>query len=96
MDIRVSKNNIHIDDSAAIEKLSFASILLTIRKEHPDCSVFKRTIPSLVYEWAAHNFLYNMHIARKHTKDVDLNYPQIFLEKVLYPVIGYIGWIFIE
>lgn len=31
-----------------------------------------RSMTSMVNEWKAHNLLYNLHIARSHTKDVDI------------------------
>lgn len=35
-----------------------------------------RTIPSMLTEWKAHNILYQLHLFRKHTKDVDIEYEQ--------------------
>lgn len=40
-----------------------------------DC-VLERSNFSLLLEWASHNLLYDLHIARERTKDVDLEYPQ--------------------
>ena len=96
MKTAVANNNIHIEDSAEVSKECFGAVLVMLAEQHPDCDVWNRTGRSLILEWAAHNFLYNLHIARKYTKDVDLNYPQKLWEKILYPIVGGIGWIFID
>lgn len=33
----------------------------------------QRSMSSMVNEWKAHNLLYDLHLFRKHTKNVDLN-----------------------
>lgn len=96
MKATVLKNNIHIQDSAEVSKDCFGAVLVRLSQEHPDCEVWNRTGRSLCLEWSAHNFLYKLHIARYHTKDVDLNYPQKLWEKILYPIVGGVGWIFIR
>lgn len=96
MKVTVSKNNINIEDSSEVSKDYFGAILVILSDEHPECEVWKRSGLSLKLEWAAHNLLYNLHIMRKCTKDVDLNYPQKLWERVLYPIVGAIGWLFIK
>lgn len=32
-----------------------------------------RSIESMIEEWRSHNLLYDLHILRKRTKDVDIN-----------------------
>ena len=77
--IHCSKDNIQIEDSYIINKEhDIKTILYTIKidpdAEKANCIVFqKRTIKSLTKEWIAHNVLYKLHIARSHTKSVDLN-----------------------
>lgn len=45
-----------------------------------------RTMFNLLNEWRAHNLLYTLGLFRSHTKDVDLNYNQHFIMKVLYGI----------
>lgn len=77
--IHCSENNIQIEDSYIINKEYDIKTILDVIKIDPDaekanCIVFqKRTIKSLTKEWIAHNVLYKLHIARSHTKSVDLN-----------------------
>ena len=100
MSYTISKDNIKIKDSWEVPKKKFPRILaqiqLKIEVEHLECEVFNRSYFSLEMEWATHNFLYMLHIARSHTKDVDLNYPQKWYEAIFYFVFGIIGWIFIK
>ena len=53
-----------------------------------ESDVLKRTDKSLIKEWCAHNVLYNLHLFRKHTKDVDLNYPQSKIMEIVYSIFG--------
>lgn len=91
MSIEVSKNNIHIEDSYLINKRSDIQLVLdNIRANYSleYCEVLKRTDKSLIREWCSHNILYNLHLFRNHTKDVDLNYPQSKIVEVIYSVIS--------
>lgn len=47
-------------------------------------SINKRSMFSIIIEWRAHNLLYNLHICRSRTKDVDIEYPIKW-----YKVVGY-------
>lgn len=75
----ITKDNIHIENSYNITKESYIKKYITDIKDSVEnyrinCIVFqKRTIKSLTKEWIAHNVLYKLHIARSHTKSVDLN-----------------------
>lgn len=46
----------------------------------------------LVREWCAHNLLYNLHIARKHTRDVDFEYPQKWYISVVWYLLSLLYW----
>ena len=95
--INVSKNNIHIEDSYKVNTKEDMQIVLTdIRANHSleESDVLKRTDKSLIKEWHIHNVLYNLHIFRKHTKDVDLNYPQSKIIEIAYSVAYFIVSIF--
>lgn len=89
-------NNIHINDSFAVSKHSFKAVLATYDDDDARAVRAKRSDFSLLTEWAAHNALYNLGIARERTKDVDLQIPQKWYEKIGYPVIGCLVWIFIK
>ena len=77
MEIHVTKDNIKILDSYKVHKASDMKHEFMIIKNNftnEECSVIHvRSINSLVYEWQAHNLLYDLHYKRKQTKDVDLN-----------------------
>ena len=97
MKYAVSKNSIHIEDSYLISKNEFGNELKKIEDLYAgETSVFKyRTYESLEKEWAVHNLCYNLHLFRSHTKDVDLNYPQIWYESCLYNIFGGISLLLI-
>ena len=82
--------NLHIVDSYKISKWNMLKIL-----KNRDC-VLERSNFSLLLEWASHNLLYDLHIARERTKDVDLEYPQKWYYKVAYFIIGLLALIVIK
>ena len=92
----VSPNNIHMESSFEISKEDFESELKTLREQFPDSLVWNRSMDSLKREWAAHNALHAMGIARKQTAHADLNWPQHWLIRLGYDIIGTIAWPFIK
>lgn len=95
--IIVTHNNVHIEDSYAYGKTGFEPLLDWIHKMYPNCAVFdNRTMKSLCREWAVHNALYDLHLFRSHTKDVDLNWPIKKWVEIAYNVVGAIVWPFIR
>jgi len=101
MKFTVVKDDITIYDSYLISKKRFdlclGEISRYITENSIDCDVFKeRSYLSLKLEWSTHNFLYKLNIKPSQTKDVDLNVPQKWYEKVGYSVCGLFGWIFIK
>lgn len=94
MEISVSSNNIHINDSYKIKsKKDMLSIINKIRKTYQS-DVLNRTDKSLLNEWGAHNLCYNLHLFRSHTADVDLDYPQKKYLSVCYNIVGFIYFLF--
>ena len=96
--IKVSKNNIHIENSCEVNtREDMQMVLNDIRANHSleESDVLKRTDSSLIKEWRVHNVLYNLHLFRTHTKDVDLNYPQSKIIEIAYSVAYFIISIFI-
>ena len=87
--------NLHLIDSYKESKRLFKSDLLAIKASNQDSEVWMREICGMKLEWACHNALYHLHIARERTKDCDLNAPQSFLEKAAYSVLGILVWPFI-
>lgn len=71
----IGEDNIRIENSYTITKEGYIKNILTnLKNKVSNHIVFqKRTINSLTREWIAHNVLYKLHIARSHTKSVDLN-----------------------
>lgn len=85
----VTDNNIHINDSYVYSKNSFDSVFSMLRRKYPKNSVLlNRSDKSLSREWATHNLLWDLHIARSRTASVDLNYPQKWWMKLGYFIIG--------
>lgn len=98
MDIRITENNIHIEDSYLVHKRDIKGVLEVVMQYalDMDSRVVARSRHSLALEWYAHNFLYALHIQRHRTKDVDLNYPTSCKERIFYAICGVIGWLFIR
>lgn len=95
--INVSKNNIHIENSCEVNtREDMQMVLNDIRANHSleESDVLKRTDSSLIKEWRVHNVLYNLHLFRTHTKDVDLNYPQSKTIEIAYSIAYFIVSIF--
>lgn len=84
---KVSKNNIHMENSYEVtNKFTMDNILYDIREDYADeCDVLQnRTNESMINEWVGHNNLYKLHLFRSHTKDVDLNWPQKWYEPIVW------------
>lgn len=96
MNHTISLNNIHLISSFEINKKDFERELIVLREQHPECHVWKRSIKSLTREWAAHNAFHSMGILRNKTADTDLNWPQNWLTRIGYSVVGAIVWPFIK
>ena len=88
--------NIQIINSCLVSKRDFDTELDGIERQHPNHLVFAaRSRGSLKREWTTHNALWRCHIFRSRTKDVDLNIPQRWYEKLGYAVLGTLCWPFI-
>ena len=92
---KIEKNNVHIEDSYLCEKYQI-SYMIHVLRSRENSDVWQRNDFSLKTEWYCHNFLYRVGIFRSRTKDVDLNCPQKWWEKIVYPVFGIIAYIFIR
>ena len=96
MQYKVSPNNIQLKSSFEVKKDDFDRELAALREQHPECLVWKRTLASLKMEWAVHNALYAMGFLRKRTSHTDLNWPQSWLFRIGYAIVGKIVWPFIK
>lgn len=96
MDYDISSNNIQLKSSFEVGKDDFERELATIRELHPDCLVWNRSMDSLKREWAVHNAFHALGLVRKQSSDTDLNWPQPWLIRVGYAIIGTIVWPFIK
>ena len=92
----VTANNVHIVDSYQVRKRDMLPTIQAIHTAEPGSFVWRRSPKSLRREWATHNLLYALHIARSRTKDVDLNYPQPWYMKPIYGFVGALALIVIR
>ena len=92
----ISDDNLRLIDSYKVSKKNFKKELKQIHAFHPSYEVWNRGYDQMCLEWAVHNAAYDLHIMRSNTKDCDLNYPQCFLERAFYAVVGCLVWIFIK
>ena len=67
-----------------------------MREEYPDSLVWRRSIGSLKREWAAHNAFHALGLVRRQTADTDLNWPQLWIVRIGYAVVGRLVWPFIK
>lgn len=95
----VSENNTHIDNSFRIIYKEDMEDLLNEYRHKYNSSIFsnfiinRRSITSMVYEWAAHNLLYQLGLFKSHTKDVDLDDEPLY-RRICYYVLGWIWFKF--
>lgn len=90
----ISDNCLCIIDSYRVTKHDMIPELQKIHEETANSHVWNRKYKSLKNEWIVHNFLYNIHLFRSHTKDIDLNYPNKF--EWIYNMLGTLVSIFIK
>ena len=96
MQFEITSDNIHLTSSFEVGKADFERELLSMRESHPESLVWNRSIKSLAREWAAHNAFHALGIFRTNTADVDLNWPQNWLTRLGYYVVGVVVWPFIK
>lgn len=88
----VTKDNIHIKDSYKIvRKEDMIRVLSEIQADyitdHNDYFFFHIPFKGMIDEWRTHNLLYDLHIFRSHTKDVDINKHKWHI-RVLYAILS--------
>ena len=96
MQFEITSDNIHLTSSFEVGKADFERELLSMREAHPESLVWNRSIKSLAREWAAHNAFHALGIFRSKTADVDLDWPQGWIFRIGYTVVGAVVWPFIK
>ena len=92
----VSPNNIHLESSFKVRKGDFERALREMRERFPESQVWQRSFKSLKREWAAHNAFHALRIFKERTAHTDLNWPQRWIFRIGYAIIGWIVWPFIK
>ena len=83
--ITLDDKNIHIENSYRIYKLNDIEDILFYLYTNYKCKVLdNRTVKNLTKEWIGHNNLYKLGLFKSHTSDVDLDYPQKTLHRIIW------------
>lgn len=96
MNFVVKPDRIKLLDSYQVSKWDFLHELEGVRLKTFGSDVWKRSMTSLMREWACHNAAYALGILRDKTKDCDLNVSLPWYASALYWVLGGIVWLFIK
>lgn len=88
-DILVTDNCITIFDSyTTADRTLIRNILQYVKSQAPNNVTKNRSIFSLCNEWIAHSLLYKFGIAKSHTRDVDLEFPQLIFYTIAWTILG--------
>lgn len=89
--VEVSRFCVHIEDSYTVDKRSIMRDVIKDLKNTFSATVLtNRSTCSMVFEWVGHNNLYKLGLWRDHTKDVDLEWPQKWYDKLAWFLLGLI------
>lgn len=89
---------IHINDSYRISKSLMETKLERYKTEgtpSEQAVLANRSMDSLKREWATHNLCYKLGLWRSRTKDVDLQFPLPWYERLTYNTIGFLSLLII-
>lgn len=89
--VNATETNTHIENSYKVKSLSdMCEVLKLIKKEckSKKLAINKLSIDSMIDEWRVHNLLYDFHIQRSRTKDVDLNTDNAWYYKLAYYILS--------
>ena len=88
-EVIISKDNICIIDSYQIKSIKNMKYVINSIKQRCDNSyiIHKRSMYSLINEWRSYNLLYDLHIQRDRTKDVDLNNETV-IKRICYSILS--------
>ena len=87
---KYTKTNTHVPDSYKCinTQLIGEYVLWIIENRKIRNYPITRSKESYVREWKGHNRLYNLHLFRKHTKDVDLDENMSMFWEIVWLIIG--------
>lgn len=77
-----------IDSYTTADRPLIRSVIEYVKRQAPNNVTKNRSMFSLCNEWIAHSLLYKLGIARSHTCNVDLEYPQSVLHTIAWTIIG--------
>lgn len=86
----MTENNLHIRSSYLIRERDIMLYQIHYMRKQGKCKALERSDKSLVNEWRAHNLLYDLHLFRSHTRDVDLDWPAKWYTEVIYAVLSFL------
>ena len=91
--ITTTPNNTHIENSYLVKsRKDMREILYFIElNSQYDDAIRRIPLATMLREWRAHNLLYALGIARKRTKDVDLNETKWYV-RAAYFVLSSMYW----
>lgn len=91
LDITVSSNNIHVEDSYSLTSRVSQTLLLNKLREYMEDAYITMDNPlnhrsnySLCNEWITHNNAYKLGYKKGQSEDTDLNYPQKWYMNIVY------------
>ena len=76
------------DSYTTADRPLIRSILEYVKSQTPNNVTKNRSMFSLCNEWIAHSLLYKLGIARSHTCNVDLEYPQSVIHTIAWTILG--------
>jgi hypothetical protein len=91
LEYSISDTVLTIHESWQINSLrGMLQMIQTIRQEQEsnDFHILLRTNRNILEEWIVHNFFYDLHVLRLHTRTVDLEYPQRWYFRVAYHLVA--------
>ena len=91
--VTTTTDNTHIENSYLVKSRKDMRRILGAINEDSNCgdAIRRLSMATMVREWRAHNLLYALGIARKRTKDVDLNENPWYL-RLGYFVLSLMYW----
>lgn len=91
--ITTTPDNTHIENSYLVKSKNDMRDILNTIEANSNCGDAVRRIPqnTMVREWRAHNLLYALGVARKRTKDVDLNENPWYI-RMAYAMLSLMYW----
>ena len=87
LEIKYEEGNTHIVNSYLVKDVDL-DVGCIMRERVLRKLPVTRTFESYKREWKAHNNMYNLHLFRKHTKDVDMEEPIKWYYELIYWIIG--------